>query len=55
MLGLVLYNFGRASFVDVPRILIAGAAFVAIYSKIDLPYVLLTGGILSILFYGFLL
>ena len=55
MLGLVLYNFGRASFVDIPRILIAAAAFLAIYKKIGLPYVLLTGGILSILIYGFLL
>jgi chromate transporter len=55
MLGLVLYNFGRASFVDIPRILIAAAAFIAIYKKIGLPYILLTGGILSILIYGFLL
>jgi chromate transporter len=54
MLGLVLYNFGRASLVDIPRILIAAAAFLAIYKKIGLPYVLLTGGILSILIYGFL-
>lgn len=55
MLILVLYNFGKASFVDIPRILIAAAAFFAIYKKISLPYVLLTGGILSILIYGFLL
>jgi chromate transporter len=55
MLGLVLHNFGRASFVDIPRILIAAAAFIAIYKKIGLPYILLTGGILSILIYGFLL
>jgi chromate transporter len=55
MLALVLYNFGRTSFVDIPRILIAAAAFLAIYKKIGLPYVLLTGGILSILIYGFLL
>ena len=54
MLGLVLYNFGRASFVDIPRILIAAAAFLAIYKKIGLPYILLIGGILSILIYGFL-
>jgi chromate transporter len=54
MLGLVLYNFGRASFVDIPRILIAAAAFIAIYKKVGLPYILLTGGILSILIYGFL-
>ncbi len=55
MLGLVLYNFGRVSLVDIPRILIAAAAFFAIYKKVSLPYVLLTGGILSILIYGFLL
>jgi chromate transporter len=55
MLALVLYNFGRASLIDIPRILIAAAAFLAIYKKIGLPYVLLTGGILSILIYGFLL
>jgi chromate transporter len=54
MLALVLYNFGRTSLVDVPRILIAAAAFFAIYKKIGLPYILLTGGILSILIYGFL-
>jgi len=54
MLALVLYNFGRASLVDIPRILIAAAAFFVICKKIGLPYVLLTGGILSILIYGFL-
>ncbi len=55
MLGLVLYNFGRASLVDIPRILIAAAAFIAIYKKIGLPYILLTGGIISILIYRLLL
>ncbi len=54
MLALVLYNFGRASLVDIPRILMAAAAFFAIYKKISLPYILLTGGLLSILIYGFL-
>jgi chromate transporter len=54
MLALVLYNFGSASFVDIPRILIAAAAFFAIYKKIGIPYILLVGGILSILIYGFL-
>ena len=54
MLALVLYNFGSASLVDIPRILMAAAAFLAIYKKISLPYVLLAGGILSILIYGFL-
>jgi chromate transporter len=54
MLALVLYNFGTASLVDIPRILIAAAAFFALYRKIGLPYILLTGGALSILIYGFL-
>ena len=54
MLGLVLYNFGRASLVDIPRILMAAAAFFAIYKKISLSYILLAGGALSILIYGFL-
>jgi chromate transporter len=55
MLGLVLYNFGRASLVDLPRILMAAAAFFAIYKKVSLSYILLAGGALSILIYGFLL
>ena len=54
MLALVLYNFGRTSLVDIPRILMAAAAFFAIYKKISLPYILLAGGLLSILIYGFL-
>jgi chromate transporter len=54
MLALVLYNFGSASLVDIPRILMATAAFLAIQKKIALPYILLAGGILSILIYGFL-
>jgi len=54
MMGLVLYNFGRASLVDIPRILMAAAAFFAIYKKVSLSYILLTGGALSILIYGFL-
>ncbi len=55
MLALVLYNFGSTSLVDIPRILMAAAAFFAIYKKIGLPYILLAGGILSILTYGCLL
>jgi chromate transporter len=55
MLALVLYNFGSTSLVDIPRILMAAAAFFAIYKKIGLPYILLAGGILSILIYGFIL
>jgi len=54
MLGLVLYNFGRASLVDIPRILMAAAAFYAISRKISLPYILLAGGILSVFFFGIL-
>jgi chromate transporter len=54
MLSLVLYNFGRASLVDIPGILMAAAAFFAIYKKVSLSYILLTGGILSVLIYGFL-
>ena len=55
MLALVLYNFGRTSLVDIPRILMAAAAFFAIYKKVSLSYILLAGGALSILIYGFLL
>jgi chromate transporter len=54
MLALVLFNFGRTSLVDIPRILMAAAAFFAIYKKISLPYILVAGGALSILIYGFL-
>jgi chromate transporter len=54
MLALVLLNFGRTSLVDLPRILMAAAAFFAIYKKISLPYILLAGGAISILIYGFL-
>jgi chromate transporter len=54
MLALVLFNFGRTSLVDIPRILMAAATFFAIYKKISLPYILLVGGLLSILIYGFL-
>ena len=54
MLALVLYNFGRTSLVDIPRILMAAAALFAIYKKISLPYILLSGGLLSIIFWGLL-
>jgi chromate transporter len=54
MLALVLFNFGRTSLVDIPRILMAAAAFLAIYKKISLPYILLSGGLLSIIFWGLL-
>jgi len=53
MLALVLYNFGKTSLVDLPSILMASGAFLAIYKKISLPYILVAGGMLSILIYGF--
>ena len=55
MLGLVLYNFGRATFADVPSVMFTLAAFLALRKKIDLPYILLAGAILSILVFGLLL
>jgi chromate transporter len=55
MLGLVLYNFGRATFVDIPSVIFAAGAFIALLRKIDLSYILLIGAILSILIYGVLL
>jgi chromate transporter len=55
MLGLILYNFGRAAFVDIPSVIFTVAAFWALVKKISLPYILLIGGILSILVFGFLL
>ena len=54
MLGLVLYNFGRAAFVDIPSVIFTIAAFLALLKKVGLPYILLTGGILSILIFGLL-
>ena len=51
MLGLVLYNFGRVSFVDIPSVIFAAVAFVALLKKVGLPYILLGGGIASILLY----
>ena len=52
MLAVVLYNFGRTSLVDIPSILIALGAFLALYKKIGLPYILLVGGILSMIVWG---
>lgn len=54
MNGQVLYNFSRAAFLDIPIILSAGAAFLPLLKKIDLPYTLLSGAILSILAFGLL-
>jgi chromate transporter len=55
MLGLVLYNFGRTTFVDIPTVLFAVGAFVALSKKVDLLYILLTGAVLSILVFGLIL
>ena len=54
MLGLVLYNFGRTTFVDIPSVIFTVAAFLALLKKIDLSYILLVGAILSILIFGIL-
>lgn len=55
MLVLVLYNFGRATFVDIPSVLFAAGAFISFWKKVDLSYILLAGAILSILLFGFIL
>lgn len=55
MLASVLYHFGKVSFVDIPTVLFAAAAFLALRRKIGLPYILLSGGILSIFVFGYLL
>ena len=55
MLGLVLSNFGRTTFVDFPSVAFAATAFIALLKKVDLPYILLTGAILSILVFGLIL
>ncbi|MCX5913944.1 MAG: chromate efflux transporter [Deltaproteobacteria bacterium] len=55
MLGLVLSNFGRTTFVDFPSVAFAATAFIARLKKVDLPYILLTGAALSILVFGLIL
>ena len=55
MLALVLYNFGRAAFVDIPTALFAVAAFIALLRKVDLAYILAVGAIASILLFGLLM
>jgi hypothetical protein len=52
MLGLVFYNFARATFVDISSVLFTGGAFLALPQKADLAYILPAGGISSILFFG---
>jgi len=51
---LVLIDFGRTAFVDVPSVILSTATFFALLRKIPLPYILLSGGILSILIFGLL-
>jgi len=51
MLGLVLYNFGRVSFVDIPSVIFTAAAFLALQRKVGLPYILVGGMIASVLIY----
>jgi chromate transporter len=55
MLGLVLYNFGRTTFVDIPSVIFTVAAFAALMKKIDLSYILLAGATFSVLLFGFIL
>jgi chromate transporter len=55
MLCLVLYDFGGTTFVDIPSVLFTMVTFLALLKKFDLSYILLTGAILSILLFGFLL
>ncbi|MCX5908351.1 MAG: chromate efflux transporter [Deltaproteobacteria bacterium] len=55
MLCLVLYNFGKTTFVDIPSVIFTAAAFIALFKKIDLSYVLITGAVLSIIIFGFLM
>lgn len=52
MLGLLLYSFGRTALVNIPNVILAVAAFFALLKKVSLPYILLLGGICSILFFG---
>ena len=54
MLGLVLFNFGRTAFVDLPSVILSAATFFALLKKIPLPYILLSGGILSVIIFGLL-
>jgi chromate transporter len=52
MLGLVLVDFARAAFVDIPSVIFAAGAFIALLKKVDLAYILLIGAGLSILIFG---
>jgi len=52
MLGLVLYNFGKTAFTDIPTVLIAFAAFLALARRVGLPWIILAGGALSLILFG---
>jgi chromate transporter len=54
MLGLVLYDFGRTTFVDLPTAVLTAAAFIALLKKADLAYILAAGAVLSVLVFGLL-
>ncbi|NWF92082.1 MAG: chromate efflux transporter [Syntrophaceae bacterium] len=54
MLGLVLYNFARTSLVDIPTLLMAAGTYFALYKRVPLPYVLISGSILSVILFGLL-
>ncbi len=54
MLALVLYNFGRTTFVDIPSVLFTAGAFIALLKRVDLAYILAAGAALSILIFGYL-
>ena len=49
-----LFNFGKTTFVDISNVIFNAAAFLALVKKIGMTYILLTGAILSILLFGFL-
>jgi chromate transporter len=55
MLGLVLYNFGGATFVDIPSVIFTVAAFMALLKNLYLYYILPIGATLSILIFGLFL
>jgi len=55
MLRLVLYNFGRTTFADIPSVIFTLPAFLVLLKKVDLAYILLTEAILSFLLFGFIL
>ncbi len=55
MIGIVLLNFARTAIVDLPSVFFALAAFIALFKKIDLAFILIPGAILSIFVFGFFL